>query len=157
MAFQSRRAWGFGVCLMIALSLVFTGFTGSAFASAAPAAKPQAEKLLQLSSDPYTNKSSQHKTEVEPDTFSYGSTIVSAFQVGRFVTGGSSSIGWATSTDNGKTWKHGFLPGTTVYAGGTLLRISDAAVAYDANAQSLAYFNAGHYEKRYLCSYQLLN
>ncbi|MEO8972434.1 MAG: sialidase family protein [Ktedonobacteraceae bacterium] len=132
MAFQSRRAWGLGICLMMALALVFTGFTSSTFASAASVATPKAEKLTQLSSDPYTNKSSQHKTEVEPDTFSYGSTIVSAFQVGRFTTGGASNIGWATSTDNGKTWKHGFLPGTTVYAGGTLFSISDAAVAYDA-------------------------
>lgn len=101
MAFQSRRAWGIGICLMIVLSLVFTG---SAFASMAT---PKAEKLTQVSSDPYTNKSSQHKTEVEPDTYSYGSTIVSAFQVGRFTTGGSSNIGWATSGDNGKTWTHG--------------------------------------------------
>ena len=75
MAFQPRRAWGLGICLMIVLSLVFTGST---FASAALATTPKAEKLVQLSSGPYTNKSSQHQTEVEPDTFSYGSTIVSA-------------------------------------------------------------------------------
>jgi len=42
---------------------------------------------LQLSSDLYANKTSQHQTEVEPDTFSYGSTIVTAFQVGRFSDG----------------------------------------------------------------------
>src|SRR5713226_8853447 len=39
---------------------------------------------LQISSDPYTNGSSQHFTEVEPDTYSYGSTIVATFQAGRF-------------------------------------------------------------------------
>src|SRR2546430_17089442 len=50
--------------------------------------------LLQLSSDPYTNPTSQHKTEVEPDTFAAGSTIVSAFQVGRFFNGGASNIGF---------------------------------------------------------------
>ena len=33
---------------------------------------------LQLSSDPYTNTTSQHQTEVEPDSFSNGSTIVTA-------------------------------------------------------------------------------
>ncbi len=132
MAFRSRYAWGSGICVLVVLTLVFTAFPGSAFASAAMAGTPKTEQLMQVSSDPYTNKSSQHKTEVEPDTFSYGSTIVSAFQVGRFTTGGSSNIGWATSSDNGKTWKHGFLPGTTVYAGGTLLRISDPSVAYDA-------------------------
>jgi len=90
--------------------------------------------FTQLSSDPYTNPTSQHKTEVEPDNFSYGSTIVNAFQVGRFTDGGSSNTGWATSTDNGMTWKNGFLPGTTVYSTpkGKFARISDPAVAYDA-------------------------
>jgi hypothetical protein len=43
--------------------------------------------LLQISSDPYTNAMSQHKTEVEPFTFSFGSTIVFAFQVGRIFDG----------------------------------------------------------------------
>ena len=90
--------------------------------------------LVQVSSDPYTNPSSMHATQVEPDTFAHGSTIVSAFQSGRFSDGGSSNIGWATSTDNGATWQHGFLPGTTVYAtpAGPWPRISDPAVAYDA-------------------------
>ena len=87
--------------------------------------------LTQLSSDPYTNTSSQHATEVEPDTFAAGSTIVSAFQSGRFYDGGASNIGWATSTDAGATWSHGFLPGITVYDGGSWDRVSDAAVAYD--------------------------
>jgi len=36
--------------------------------------------------------------EVEPDTFTVGSTIVAAFQVGRFVSGGGpSDIGHASS------------------------------------------------------------
>jgi hypothetical protein len=46
--------------------------------------------LLQLSADPYTNPNSQHQTQVEPDTFAYGSTIVAAFQSGRFTGTGSS-------------------------------------------------------------------
>ncbi|MGB8701076.1 MAG: sialidase family protein [Thermosynechococcaceae cyanobacterium] len=89
--------------------------------------------LKQLSTDPFTNPSSQHKTQVEPDTFAYGKTIVSAFQVGRFVNGGGSSgIGWATSTDGGKTWKRGFLPGITKYKGnGPYDRATDPSVAYD--------------------------
>jgi hypothetical protein len=88
--------------------------------------------LIQISSDPFTNSSSQHATEVEPDTFSFGSTIVEAQQTGRFFDGGSSDIGWATSTDNGATWTHGFLPGITQWQGGTFERVSDASVAYDA-------------------------
>lgn len=93
-----------------------------------------AASLLQLSSDPFTNTSSQHQTEVEPDTFSFGSTIVTAFQTGRISGGGSSDIGWATSNDNGTTWTSGFLPGTTTFATppGSFSAISDASVAFDA-------------------------
>src|SRR5205085_10992068 len=58
----------------------------------------EARQPLQISSDPYTNSDSQHLTEVEPDTYSYGSTVVAVFQTGRFRDGGSSNIGWATST-----------------------------------------------------------
>jgi len=90
--------------------------------------------LLQISSDPYTNPDSQHRTEVEPDTFAVGSTIVSTFQVGRFFGGGASNIGFATSTDGGQTWTQGFLPSSTVFAtpAGVYARASDPVVAYDA-------------------------
>src|SRR5207248_513785 len=91
-----------------------------------------AEQLVQISSDPYHNTTSNHKTEVEPDTFAFGNTIVATFQVGRFFDGGGTNIGWATSTNAGETWTHGFLPGTTVFVGGIYQRASDASVAYDA-------------------------
>jgi hypothetical protein len=88
--------------------------------------------LTQVSNDPYTDAQAQHQTEVEPDTFQFGNTIVSAFQVGRVSGGGSSNIGWATSTNGGATWTNGFLPGITTNAGGTYLQASDASVAFDA-------------------------
>jgi hypothetical protein len=88
--------------------------------------------VTQVSSDPFTDAQAQHRTEVEPDTFAFGSTIVSAFQVGRVSGGGSSDIGFATSTDGGATWTQGFLPGTTANTGGPCGQISDAAVAFDA-------------------------
>lgn len=90
--------------------------------------------LKQLSSDSYPNSTSQHKTEVEPDSFSFGSTIVSAFQVSRFPApaGGSDNIGWATSTNSGGSWSHGFLSGITKIAGGSYSRVSDPVVTYDA-------------------------
>ena len=88
--------------------------------------------VTQVSTDPYTDAQAQHRTEVEPDTFAFGSTIVSAFQVGRVSGGGSSNIGFATSTDGGATWTQGFLPGTTANTGGPCGQISDAAVAFDA-------------------------
>ncbi|WP_426507454.1 sialidase family protein [Dactylosporangium sp. McL0621] len=88
--------------------------------------------VAQVSTDPYTDAQAQHQTEVEPDTFASGSTIVAAFQVGRVSGGGASNIGWARSGDGGATWTNGFLPGITTNAGGTYLQVSDASVAFDA-------------------------
>lgn len=115
------------VASFLTLACIFT-FSSPAFASVT------AHSLFQISKDPYTNSTSQHQTEVEPDSYSNGSTIVSATQVGRFNDGGASNIGWATTTDNGATWHGGFLPNTTVYAtpAGTFDRVSDPSVAYDA-------------------------
>src|SRR3989475_4228153 len=91
--------------------------------------------LVLLSTDPYTNPTSQHQTEVEPDTFAFGNTVVSAFQVGRFFDGGASNIGFATSIDGGNSFADGFLPGTTPFStpAGIYARVSDASVAFDAN------------------------
>jgi hypothetical protein len=100
--------------------------------AAGPAAAAGKQRI---STDPFTNPDSQHATQVEPDTFAWGSTIVSTFQSGRFFDGGSSDIGFATSMDGGMTWFHGFLPSMTVNSipAGPYTRASDAAVAYDAN------------------------
>ncbi len=87
--------------------------------------------LVKVSHDTYTNSGSQHHTEVEPDTHSHGSTEVAAFQVGRFFNGGASNNGFAVTTDNGSTWSHGVLPGTTAFANGPWARVSDPAVAFD--------------------------
>ncbi|MFF4576043.1 sialidase family protein [Streptomyces sp. NPDC001410] len=105
----------------------YTLYDDVAFTTAAPP-----PGLTQVSTDPFTNASSQHATELEPDTFAYGNTIVASSQVGRFTDGGASDIGWNTSTDGGTTWQHGMLPGITTYQGGTWARVSDPAVAYDA-------------------------
>src|SRR5579864_1350781 len=69
--------------------------------------------LLRISSDPFSVGPGQHATEVEPHVLAHGSTLVAAFQTGRIAPGGSTDIGWATSTDSGSTWSHGFLPGLT--------------------------------------------
>ncbi|MEU9208063.1 exo-alpha-sialidase [Streptomyces sp. NPDC048415] len=106
----------------------YTLYDDVAFTTSAPP-----PGLTQVSTDPFTNSSSQHATELEPDTFSYGNTIVASSQVGRFTDGGASDIGWNTSTDGGTTWQHGMLPGITTYqGGGSWARVSDPAVAYDA-------------------------
>ena len=90
--------------------------------------------VTRLSADPYTNATAEHATEVEPDIYAHGRTLVAVFQAGRIATGSADNIGWAASTDGGATWQHGFLPGITVYAGGRWARASDPVVAYDPKA-----------------------
>jgi hypothetical protein len=122
-----RSSLAFAASLAASLSGGLALALGSAIARADVA-------LTQVSSDPYTNETSFHATEVEPDTFASGSTLVSVFQVGRFPGGGASNIGWATTTNSGVSYSEGFLPGTTSFASppGPYLRISDPAVAFDA-------------------------
>src|SRR5205085_7732919 len=134
MSFISRLRWRTraisALTLAILLSLV-----------AFPALVAYAASAVQISSDPFTqttckaSNTTNHHTEVEPDTYSNAATIVAAFQVGRVYDGGSCDIGFATSTNNGGGWTNGLLPGTTVFAtpAGPYNRISDPSVAYDAS------------------------
>jgi hypothetical protein len=94
--------------------------------------RANAQSLTQLSQDTFTGGDGQHYTEVEPAVFSYGSTIVTAFQVARIFGGGGMDIGFATSRDGGASWTNGLLPGITISEGGSWDAASDAAVAYDA-------------------------
>ena len=126
MRFHTRRArliTAFGVALAFAMSSVMVALAAT----------------LQISSDPFTqatcaaSAATNHHTEVEPDSFSNGSTIVATFQVGRIYDGGACAIGFATSTNNGATWTSGLLPGITKWSGsGPNDRATDASVAYDA-------------------------
>jgi hypothetical protein len=103
--------------------------TGNSFSSYPPAKLP----LTQLSADTFTNASSQHATEVEPGSFSFGPTIITSFQVARISGGGGADIGYAISNDSGATWQNGLLPGlTTFQGGGTNSAVSDTTVIYDA-------------------------
>ncbi|MFI5040336.1 MAG: sialidase family protein, partial [Acidimicrobiales bacterium] len=92
--------------------------------------------IQQVSTDAVTGGSGgQHQTEVEPDTFSYGSTVVASFQVGRTSSFGAVAMGWATSTDNGQTWAHGVLPGLTASSPNPNPlnpRVVNQSVAYDS-------------------------
>lgn len=114
--------------------MVMTVVTTLAMALAFPLAARATVALTEISADPYTTPTSQHETQVEPDTFAFGSTIVAAQQTGRFFDGGASNICWTTSTDNGVNWVDGCLPGITSVAlpPGPYDRVSDPAVAYDA-------------------------
>jgi hypothetical protein len=118
-AVRPSRVLAVGVLALVALVAAAAGASGNV-------------PLQRVGFDRYTNSNSQHRTAVEADTFSYKSTIVSGFQVGRFYDGGASNIGWATSTDSGATWVNGFLPGITRYQRGTYDRVTDPTVAFDA-------------------------
>src|SRR5213593_1892187 len=113
-------------------ALVVSGAVGIVLALAGQALA--AVPITTVAEDPYTNTNAYHKALLEPDTFSFGSTVVATLQGGgRFTDGGSDNIGWATTTDNGVTWTSGELPSTTQYSSppGPWNRISDPSVAYD--------------------------
>ena len=139
----ARPRWRRSAIPTLSVALLFTVIAGAIVFSrlAAPGSAAHAAGTLQISSDPFTqttckaSATTNHHTEVEPDTFSNGSTLVAAFQVGRVFDGGSCDIGFATSTNNGGSWTNGLLPGTTVFAtpAGPYDRISDPAVAFDAS------------------------
>jgi hypothetical protein len=92
--------------------------------------------LVKISTDTLHNSDSVHKSEVEPDFFSWGNTIVGTFHVARVpgsIGWGSGDVGWSTSTDGGKTWKYGILPALTKnYKNGPYGWAADPSVAYDA-------------------------
>jgi hypothetical protein len=86
-----------------------------------------------VSEDPYTNVDMAHKTQVEPDSFAFGQTLVTTSQSGRNYAGGAANNVVSTSQNGGRTWVTGGLPGTTVNADppGPWARISDPSIAYD--------------------------
>src|SRR3981081_4854204 len=96
--------------LIIPTLILITGF--SLLTVPQRHAQASSSVIKQISHDPFTNSSSQHQTQVEPDTLSFGPIVVSTFQSGRFYSGGGSSgISWATSLNAGITWTTGTLPG----------------------------------------------
>jgi len=137
------RFHGWAVCAVFAFTLALAGCSGSSSSPPPvppPPGNPVGSNLTQVSSDPFTAGPGQHATEVEPHMLANGNTLVAAFQTGRIgpLNGGAGStdIGWATSTDGGATWSHGFLPGLTTGEGsGPYDSASDPAVAYDAKTE----------------------
>jgi hemolysin type calcium-binding protein len=88
----------------------------------------------QISTDTLSGGGGQHATEVEPDSFAHGTTVVAVFQVGRITDGGATGIGVATSVNAGRRWHSGLLPGMTSLSPepGADPRASDPTIAYDA-------------------------
>ena len=104
--FRKASRLGRRIAIVAVAAAGALSLTANAFANVA---------LTRVSNDPYTNTTAFHHTELEPDTFAWGQTIVAVFQTGRFASGGSDNTGFATSNDGGGTWTHGFMPATTVY------------------------------------------
>ena len=71
----------------------------------------------------------QKNTQVEPDSFAWGSKVVITFQKWRIVDGGADALGWETSGDGGAHWRTGILP-----LGG-----------YDAASDAVVTFDAAHH------------
>jgi hypothetical protein len=86
-----------------------------------------------LAVDRTTDTSTRHATIVEPDSFSFGSTMLAVYQVGRVPRpgGAATATGFSTTTDGGRTWRSGLLPGLTG-ARGSWARVSDPVAGYDA-------------------------
>ncbi|MEK6274639.1 MAG: sialidase family protein [Actinomycetota bacterium] len=113
------RTWAAAATLAAWLLVVSAGSAGSVLPTT-------------ISNDPYTNTGPQHRTQVEPDSFAFGQTIVALTQSGRYYGGGgASNLVYASSQNGGRTWTTGGLPGTTVNQGGPWPRISDPSIAYD--------------------------
>ena len=99
LSFISRLRWRTRAIPALTVAILFTLVAFPALVAYAA--------TVHLSTDPFTqatcaaSATTNHQTEVEPDTYSNGSTIVATFQVGRISDGGSCATGFATSTNNG--------------------------------------------------------
>src|SRR6059058_3219162 len=148
-----RRRWILAlVSAGVALPLVF-GSAGSTIATAAAA--PRLAQDVKTGSDTLGSLTPaapdsiqdyvQPDTEIEPSIAvnpANPKNVVTVYQEGRIADGGDATNGFATSTDGGKTWKTGELPGLTTYPGqgGTFERASDAVVAFGPN--NIVYANS---------------
>jgi hypothetical protein len=90
-----------------------------------------------LAVDPLRTPGFVHGTHVEPDSFSFGQTMVSVYQVARAPRqrgGAAAANGFSTTRDGGRTWRSGLLPRLTqnTRPAGRWERASDPVIAYDA-------------------------
>ncbi len=136
---KAPRAWTLRLAVVLgACGLLVACGGGGSMPPPNQSPPPAHPNLTRVSTDPFQNASSQHQTEVEPSLVAVGSTVVAAFQAGRFFTAGSSDIDFATSRDAGATWTAGSLPGLSkiVTAGSPFDSVSDPVVAFDAKHQT---------------------
>jgi hypothetical protein len=106
---------------------------GALAPAVAGTARSPAPALVRVSSDPIIKAGQEHATEAEPDTIAVGHSVLSSFMVGNVPTC-TDDIGWAFSSDGGKTWTHGLLPGLTPYSTppGPEKSVADTTDSWDA-------------------------
>ena len=69
-----------------------------------------------LAVDPLRTPGFVHGTHVEPDSFSFGQTMVAVYQVARAPRqrgGAAAANGFSTTRDGGRSWRSGLLPRLT--------------------------------------------
>src|SRR5258706_13797731 len=114
---RSVVGWLIAAGAMVAILSCGSSSSSTSGGSGGSTFPPATVPLVKLSTDAFTNSSSQHATEVEPGSFAFGSTIIASFQVARISGGGGADIGYAISTDAGVSWTSGLLPGITTFQG----------------------------------------
>ncbi|HEX3130851.1 MAG TPA: sialidase family protein [Thermoanaerobaculia bacterium] len=93
-------------------------------------------KWVRISRDilaPDSASQAQPETQTEPFLAinpEKESTLLAGYQEGRFADGGARALSYAVSTNNGKTWTEGLMPGLTPSTGGSFQRASDPWVAF---------------------------
>jgi hypothetical protein len=95
--------------------------------------------LTRVSQDRLIDTIGLHQSEFEPSLASApgSKTLVSVSEVGVAFDGGASSLGWTTSVNGGKSWKHGLIPLTIIAGGpatgiGPVYRAADPSAAWNA-------------------------
>src|SRR5687767_3206533 len=86
---------------------------------------------------------SQPETQAEPHLAIHPTNdkrLLASWQESRFDDGGARGLGWAVSTNAGKTWRSGLLPNLTTTTGGPWQRASDPWVAFGPDGR--AYYAA---------------
>ncbi|MBM3679381.1 MAG: exo-alpha-sialidase, partial [Actinobacteria bacterium] len=84
--------------------------------------------LRRIAVDTSTTPGAQQGTIAEPHVVADGTTVVAAYQMSRFESGGAAAIGVAVSRDGGRRWRTRALP----TGAGSTDRVSDPVVAWDA-------------------------
>lgn len=101
----------------------------------APEEKAARPRHVQVSFDLLAQDGSgfQDETQAEPYLAinpENDNHLVAGYQEGRFATGGARALAFAVSTNGGRSWQEGLVPGLTTASGGTFARVSDPWVAF---------------------------